>query len=104
MIEADIIITDLMGGDISIHFVTKEFYNQFMWSLEEVALSKSENRTDQWKAEKLHKQRIEEIPFHDDNGQLLPGILKVVYSQIYTNGEDINMEFKIGRIMNLESS
>lgn len=32
MIDADIIITDCMGGDYSIYFVTSEFYNQFMWS------------------------------------------------------------------------
>ena len=102
MIQADILITDLNGGDISIHFVTPEFYNQFMWSPKEIALSKSKNKVDKWKAVGLHRDRIDKISFYDNDDKMLPGVLKVIYSQTYSDGEDINEEFKIGRIMNLE--
>ncbi len=92
----DIIILDLNGGDLAIHFVTPDFYNKFLWTQDEVvAFDKAENNADQWKVAKIRRGRIEEISFED------VGVLKVIYSQEWTNGEDVNTEFKIGRIMNL---
>lgn len=99
MIIVDIIILDLNGGDLAIHFVTPDFYDEFKWSPEEVeAFDSAEgNNEEQWRVARSRRKRIGEISYED------PRVLKTVYSQTWTDGEDVNTEYKIGRIMNLEA-
>jgi len=106
MQEVDIIILDLNGGDIAIHFVTSEFYNQFLWTQSEIeAFNEAKTNGEKWKVAYKRRDRISEISFYgDDENQLASGVLKVIYSQAWTDGEDVNEEFKIRRIMNLECS
>ena len=95
MICADIIISDLGGGDISIHFVTSDFYNELKWTQDEVD---NENK---WVGAGLHRERIG-IVFGTAIENNDSCILKSIYSQAFTDGEEVNAEFKIGRIMYLE--
>lgn len=97
MVEVDIIILDLNGGDLAIHFVMPEFYNEFTWSPEEVeAFDSAESNGDKWKVAHSRRERIGEISFEDSR------VLKTVYTQAWTDGEAIDEEYKIGRVMNLE--
>lgn len=98
MIDVDIIILDLNGGDLAIHFVTPDFYDEFKWTTEEVGAFESakDSNEEQWKVALGRRRRIGKISFED------PRVLETVYSQVWTDGEDINGEYKIGRIMNLE--
>lgn len=95
MIPVDIIISDLGDGDISIHFVTSDLYNELKWSQAEID---NENK---WEGARLHRERIDAIfGIAIENNDCR--IIKSIYSQAFTNGEEVNAEFKIGRIMNLE--
>jgi len=88
--KLDLLIIDLMGGDIEVTFVQPDLFDEFLWIEEtpEEHINRVCNLLNSMHGEENKDTRI----------------IKTIYSQTFTDGEIVNLKnIDFGRVMNLEA-